>query len=135
MAQTDNRTAINPEALTQVQAAMPPPALLQVVVETFRALADPTRAQILYALIQRPLCVRDLAILTQVSESAASHQLRFLRNQHLIKARRAGNVIYYSVNDPHVAVLFREAEHHADHVYQDLPDHAYPQALTEEFRY
>src|SRR5579864_6565995 len=123
MAEVEKRTAINPEALTAVQTAMPPDAVLDVVVQTFRALADPTRAQILYALIQRPLCVRDLAILTHVSESAVSHQLSFLRNQHLIKSRRAGNVIYYSVNDPHLAVLFHEAEHHADHVYRNLPDH------------
>ncbi|MHB8626441.1 MAG: ArsR/SmtB family transcription factor [Aggregatilineales bacterium] len=128
MAKADNLIAINPEALTEVQVAMPSDARLEVVVETFQALADPTRSRILYALIQRPLCVRDLAILTHVSESAVSHQLRALRNQHLVKARREGNVIYYSVNDPHLAVLFHEAEYHADHVYRDLSDHPYSQA-------
>src|SRR5579859_7441032 len=58
MAKADNLIAINPEALTEVQVAMPSDALLEVVVETFQALADPTRSRILYALIQRPLCVR-----------------------------------------------------------------------------
>ncbi len=93
---------------------------------TFAALADPTRAKILYALIRRSLCVRDLAIVVGVSESAVSHQLRLLRGWRLVKSRREGNVIYYSVDDHHIAALFREAEYHADHVHQELPDHPYP---------
>lgn len=118
--------AIEPEAVAEVQAAAPSEELLAVVVEAFQALADPTRARMLYALIRRPLCVRDLAIAVGVSESAVSHQLRLLRERRLVKPRRAGNVIYYSVDDHHVAALFREAEYHADHVRRGLPDHPYP---------
>lgn len=114
---------IDPEALAEVQAAAPVDALVTIVVETFQALADPTRAKILYALIRRSLCVRDLALVAGVSESAVSHQLRLLRTRRIVKARRAGNVIYYTVDDSHVAALFREAEYHADHVRQELPDH------------
>jgi DNA-binding transcriptional ArsR family regulator len=69
--------------------------------------------------------VRDLALLVGVSESAVSHQLRLLRDRRLVKARRDGNVIYYALHDPHLGVLFREAEYHADHVFQGLPDHPY----------
>jgi DNA-binding transcriptional ArsR family regulator len=116
---------IDPEAVAEVQATAPSEALLTVVVETFQALADTTRAKILYALIRRPLCVRDLALVAGVSESAVSHQLRILRARRIVKPRRAGNVIYYSVDDGHVAVLFREAEYHADHVQQGLPEHPY----------
>jgi DNA-binding transcriptional ArsR family regulator len=119
-------TAIDPEALAAARAAAPPEDLLRLVVETFEGLAHPTRARILYALARRPLCVRDLALLVGVSESAVSHQLRLLRDRRLVAPRRAGNVIYYALDDHHVAALFREAEHHADHVRQGIPDHPHP---------
>jgi DNA-binding transcriptional ArsR family regulator len=122
----DPPTPIDPEAVAEVRAEAPAEELLALVVEAFGALADPTRARILYALIRRPLCVRDLAIVAGVSESAASHQLRLLRGRRLVKPRRQGNIIYYSVDDHHVAALFREAEYHADHVQQARPDHPYP---------
>ena len=118
--------AIDAEAVTEIQASAPSDALIAVVVETFQALADATRIKILYALMSRSLCVRDLAILVGVSESAVSHQLRLLRNRQIVKHKRDGNVIYYSLDDQHLAVLFREAEYHADHIYQGLPDHSYP---------
>lgn len=102
---------------------MPSDELLTVVVEAFQALGDPTRARILYALGAGPLCVRDLAILVGISESGVSHQLRLLKDRRVVRPRRAGNVIYYSVDDQHVAALIREAEYHADHVRQGLPDH------------
>ena len=116
---------IHPEGVAEAQSAAPPDALLELVVETFQALGDRTRARILYALANRALCVRDLAIVVGVSESAVSHQLRFLRDRRLVKPRRDGAVIRYSVDDHHVAALFREAEYHADHVRSGLTDHAY----------
>jgi len=100
--------------------------LLRLVVAAFQSLGDPTRARILYALTCQPLCVRDLALVAGVSESAVSHQLRLLRERRLVRPRREGNVIYYAVDDHHVAALFREAEYHADHVRLGLPDHSYP---------
>jgi DNA-binding transcriptional ArsR family regulator len=118
--------AIEPEAVAEVQRAAPSEELLGIVVGAFKALADPTRARILYALVRQPLCVRDLAIVAGVSESAVSHHLRLLRDRHLVKPHRQGNVISYSLDDHHVAALFREAEYHADHVRRHLPDHPYP---------
>lgn len=117
---------IDPHTVAAVREAAPPEDLLALVVAAFDALADPTRARLLYALIRQPLCVRDLAHVVGVSESAVSHQLRLLRDRRLVKPRRAGNIIYYSVENHHVAALFREAEYHADHVRQVLPDHPYP---------
>jgi ArsR family transcriptional regulator len=117
---------IDPQAVAEVREAAPADDVLALVVEAFGALADPTRARILYALIQRPLCVRDLAHVVGVSESAVSHQLRLLRDRRLVQSRRAGNIMYYSVDDHHVAALFHEAEYHADHVRQGRPDHPYP---------
>ena len=118
-------TAINLEELNAARADAAPDELMVFVADTFKALADPTRVRILYAVARRPLCVRDLAILVGVSESAVSHQLRLLRDRRLVRSRREGNVIYYTLDDQHVAALFREAEYHADHVRQGLPDHPY----------
>ncbi len=123
--QSGELTPINPTSVAEVQATFPSEALITVVVSTFQALSDPTRLKILYALTKRPCCVRDLAILVGVSESAVSHQLRLLRDRHLVKQKREGNVIYYSLHDGHLAAFFREAEYHADHVYQGIPDHPY----------
>jgi DNA-binding transcriptional ArsR family regulator len=126
MAKEDVLSAIDAEAVQAAQAAALPEAHLLLLVETFQALADLTRARILYALMQRPMCVRDLAILVEVSESAVSHQLRFLRDRRIVKPRREGNVIYYTIDDHHVAALFKEADYHVDHVRQGLTDHPYP---------
>jgi DNA-binding transcriptional ArsR family regulator len=119
-------TAIDEEAVEAARAAALPEAHLLLLVETFQALADQTRARILYALLQGPLCVRDLAILVDVSESGVSHQLRYLRDRRLVKPRRKGNIMYYTVDDHHVAALFKEADYHIDHVRRGLSDHPYP---------
>ena len=126
MTKGDVLIAIDAEAVQAARAAALPEAHLVLLVETFQALADLTRARILLALIQHPLCVRDLAILVGVSESAVSHQLRFLRERRLVKPRREGNIIYYAIDDHHVAALFKEADYHIDHVRQGLSDHPYP---------
>jgi ArsR family transcriptional regulator, lead/cadmium/zinc/bismuth-responsive transcriptional repressor len=117
---------IEPAALARARAAAPDEVILTGVVSVFRALADPTRTRILYALATGPLCVRDLAILVGVSESAISHQMRFLREHHLVRSQRRGNVIAYALDDHHMAALFREAEYHVDHVRQGILDHPYP---------
>jgi len=118
-------TAIDAEAVAMARATALPDEHLAMIVESFQTLADPTRARILHALIQGPLCVRDLALVVEVTESAVSHQLRLLRERKLVKSRREGIVIYYSVDDQHVVKLFREADYHVDHVRQGIPDHPY----------
>lgn len=118
--------AIDPQGVEEARAGMPNAAYMALVVETFQALADPTRARILYALREHRLCVRDLAIIVGVSQSALSHQLALLRDRRLVKGEREGTTIYYALDDHHVGTLFREAEYHADHVLQGLPDHPQP---------
>ena len=93
------------------------------VAETFAALGDPTRARIVFALTRGEQSVNALAEMTEVSASAVSHHLARLRNIRLVKTRRAGNQVFYSVDDAHVAGLFREALFHLDHVKRKLPDH------------
>lgn len=113
-------TPVNAAAVAAAQAVLPPDGQLAIVVEMFGALADPTRARILYALTSGELCVRDLAVLVGVSESAVSHQLRLLRDRRLVRSRREGTTIFYALDNHHLPVLFHEAEYHADHVRQGL---------------
>lgn len=121
-----SRRAIDPDAVDVARAAVPPDTLLELVVDMFSALADPTRARIVYALSTGPLCVRDLALVAGVSESAVSHQLRLLRDRRLVTGRRKGTVIYYTVDDHHLPAVFKEVEYHADPIRQGVPDHPYP---------
>lgn len=80
--------------------------------ETFRTLGDPTRVRMLDALGHGELCVNDLARLIGMSESAVSHQLRLLRNLRVVKSRREGRMVFYSMDDRHILTLFRQGLRH-----------------------
>ncbi len=112
--------AIMYHALTEKEAKrllkrMPAPEAVVRLAETFRVLSDPTRVKILYLLSQGELCVHDLAELLGISQPAASHHLRILRIQGLVKTRREGKSIYYSLDDEHVVELFRCGYDHVLH--------------------
>ena len=85
---------------------------VEALAETFRALGDPTRVRILDALAAGELCVCDIASLVGISESAASHQLRLLRGMRLVRPRRAGRLVYYTVDDHHILELLTQARTH-----------------------
>jgi DNA-binding transcriptional ArsR family regulator len=78
----------------------------------FKAMADPNRLKILWALHQGEMCVCDLASLLDCSESATSHQLRLLRQMHLVSNRRQGQILYYRLNDDHIHNLIQVALEH-----------------------
>lgn len=80
--------------------------------EVFKTIGDPTRIKILYALKERELCVCDLSELLEMSSSAISHQLRILRNNKLVKYRKEGRSVYYSLDDDHVLCLFGQGLQH-----------------------
>ena len=82
--------------------------------ETFKTLGDVTRVRMLDALAQQELCVCDLASLVGLSESAVSHQLRLLRNMRLVRTRRAGRMIFYTLDDQHIISLFHQASRHVE---------------------
>ena len=103
-----------------------PEDLLVDVVETFKALSDTTRAQLIYVLTQGEYSVNELSERVSITASDVSHHLARLRAIRLVRTRRDGNQIFYSIDDAHVAALFREALYHLDHVRQNLPDHPYP---------
>ena len=108
---------------TLTHSAGLPDNLLVDVVTTFKALSDPTRAQLIYVLTTGEYNVNDLSQCVAVSASAVSHHLAKLRAIRLVRTRRVANQIFYSVDDSHVAALFREALYHLEHVRQNLPDH------------
>jgi DNA-binding transcriptional ArsR family regulator len=82
------------------------------IADTFRMLGDPTRVRILDALASGELCVCDIAALVRISESAVSHQLRLLRGMRLVRPRRSGRQVFYSLDDQHILGLLRLAVSH-----------------------
>lgn len=83
--------------------------------ELFKALSDSTRIKILHALSIKELCVCDISNIVGMSQSAISHQLRLLRNMRLVKYRKEGKVVYYSLNDNHVVNIFGQGIEHVRH--------------------
>ena len=83
--------------------------------QIFRALGDPSRLKIIYVLSKSPLCVCDIATLLDMTQSSISHHLRVLRNLNLVKFRRQGKLVIYSLDDEHVFKLFEEGLKHAKH--------------------
>ncbi len=78
----------------------------------FKVLSDPSRVKIIYALLQSELCVGDISSIVGISQSAVSHQLRVLRDKRLVKSRREGQLIHYSLDDLHVINLLSECLEH-----------------------
>lgn len=110
---------VHMDAVREVRAALPSPQLVAGVSDLFSALGDPTRLRIVAALNRRELCVCDLAATLGLSQSAVSHQLGTLRRLGLIRARPAGRLVYYALDDEHVATLYRQALDHASHQADD----------------
>ena len=92
--------------------------------EIFKALGDATRVRILDALAQAELCVCDLAALVGLSESAVSHQLRLLRGMRVVRARRAGRMVFYALDDDHIMGLFEQGLEHVEESAPRVPSPA-----------
>ena len=85
-----------------------------LLAETFQALGDPSRVQIVWALSKGELCVGELVDLLSMSQPAVSHHLRTLRNLHLVRVRRDGRTSYYSLDDEHIEILLKEGINHVE---------------------
>lgn len=94
--------AIHPESIQRAKEQMPAEDDLLDLADFFRIFADSTRVKIVCALLTTELCVCDIAELLGISQSAISHQLRVLKQARLVRFRRAGKVIYYSLDDEHI---------------------------------
>ncbi len=103
---------VNEKAIREIREKMPEDRIILKIANISRILGDPVRIKILLALSQRELCVCDLASLLGMTQSAVSHQLRLLRNTNLVKYRKEGKSVYYSLADKHVMKLIEmEVEH------------------------
>ena len=91
---------------------MPDKQITEKIADLFKAFADPTRVQILSNLVERELCVTDIAEAVNLSQSAVSHQLRILKQMYLIKYRREGKNILYSLADDHVRTILQMGLEH-----------------------
>jgi len=83
--------------------------------EIFKALGDPTRVKIIYALLENELCVHDLCLVLEMGQSAISHQLRYLRNLRIVKRRKVGKTVFYSLDDDHIEQIFVQTLQHMKH--------------------
>jgi DNA-binding transcriptional ArsR family regulator len=97
--------------------AVPRPSSLtdqatDALAETFRLLGDPTRLRIVDAIADGELCVCDIAERVGISESAVSHQLRLMRAQRIVRGRRQGRCVYYTLDDQHILDLFQQGLRH-----------------------
>ena len=85
------------------------------IAETFKILGDPTRVKILHALSRRELCVCDISAIVAMGQSAVSHQLRLLRGARLVKYRKEGKMVWYSLDDIHISLLLAQGIEHIQH--------------------
>ncbi len=104
----------DPKRVASVRRRLKPDETLLSLAETFKALGDLTRIKIVFALAQQELCVCDLANLLGTTKSAVSHQLRVLRNMRLVRYRKDGKMVYYSLDDDHIKRLFDEGLRHVE---------------------
>ena len=103
---------IHKDVVEEVKYKLPQEEILYDLAELFKVFGDSTRIKIICSLFESEMCVCDLSALLNISQSAISHQLRVLKSARLVKFRRAGKVIYYSLDDEHIKQIFDAGLHH-----------------------
>lgn len=102
------------ELLVLVNAGMPEEDTLYDLAELFKVFGDSTRIRILYVLFEAEVCVCDLAEILHMTQSAISHQLKILKQSRLVKSRREGKSVFYSLADAHVRTIIAQGREHID---------------------
>ena len=105
-------TVTHEDVVERVRQSMPAEEELFDLAEFFKVFGDTTRIRILYALFQSEMCVCDLSHLLRLTQSVAAHQLRLLKQAKLVRFRREGRVVYYSLDDDHVKAIFDQGYQH-----------------------
>ncbi|ABN51484.1 MAG TPA: transcriptional regulator [Hungateiclostridium thermocellum] len=103
---------IHEDIVNKVKKNMPKEEHLYDLAELFKVFGDTTRIKILYALFASEMCVCDIAALINMTQSAVSHQLRVLKQARLVKYRKEGKVVYYSLDDDHIKQIFDQGYMH-----------------------
>jgi len=105
---------VDEETLLEVDEKMPPEEELQDLAEFFKVFGDATRLKILYVLLCSEMCVYDISAILGMSQSAISHQLRVLKQMDLVKNRREGKTIFYSLADDHITTILSQGLDHIE---------------------
>lgn len=105
---------LDQETIAKVDEKMPPEEELQDLGEFFKVFGDVTRLKILYVLLCAEMCVYDIASLLGMSQSAISHQLRVLKQMDLVKNRREGKTVFYSLADSHIVTILSQGLDHIE---------------------
>lgn len=105
---------VQKETLQAIDERMPPEEELQDLAEFFKVFGDTTRLKVLYVLLSSEMCVYDIATVLGMSQSAISHQLRVLKQMELVKNRREGKTIFYSLADSHIATILSQGQDHIE---------------------
>lgn len=108
---------IHQETVQEVSQQMPDPDELDELADLFKLFADRTRIAILWALSESEMCVCDLCALLDMKQPAVSHQLKTLKQARVVKARRQGKVIFYSLDDDHIRKLLNLGMEHIQEAY------------------
>ena len=103
---------VHTDVVEQVRMQLPQDEVLYDLAELFKIFGDSTRVKILYALLEGELCVCDIAKLMEVTQSAVSHQLRVLKASCLVKNRREGKTVFYSLADDHIKTILDQGLEH-----------------------
>ena len=104
----------HPDILDRVKPEMPDEERLYDLAELFKVFGDTTRIRILYTLFESEMCVCDIAELLNMTQSAISHQLRILKQAHLVRNRREGKTVYYFLDDDHVRTVIGQGMEHIE---------------------
>ncbi|MBM3701204.1 MAG: winged helix-turn-helix transcriptional regulator [Actinobacteria bacterium] len=105
---------IDKQKISDIKKKMKPEDIINRISETFKVLGDATRAKIISVLLITELCVCEISELLGTTKSAVSHQLRILRNTRLVKYRKEGKMVYYSLDDNHINNIFAEGLKHIE---------------------
>ena len=106
---------VHDQIVCMAKTEMLPAEDARQIAETFKILGDPTRIKILHALSRRELCVCDICAIVAMGQSAVSHQLRLLRSARLVKYRKEGKMVWYSLDDAHISLLLAQGIEHIQH--------------------
>lgn len=107
-------TIIHEELVNEINRTMPKEEVLYDLAEIFKVFGDTTRIKILYSLFKNEMCVCDISAIVGVSRSAISHQLRLLKQSKLVRYRKEGKVVYYSLDDEHIKSIFNAGLAHIE---------------------
>lgn len=108
--------SINEEKVKEIKDKLPNDETIFDLAELFKVFGDSTRMKIICALLEEELCVCDIASITNSTPSAISHQLRVLKQAKLVKYRKDGKTVYYSLDDDHVKEIYEKGREHIEEV-------------------